>query len=97
MGYDLLKNYIPIHSYKKCRDNEDFLIVMNFEGDIYYLNETAKYIFLNFDGKKTIKDIFENMKNKYDANNEDELILKKDLTEIIRDFQWQNIINLMEV
>lgn len=98
MPYDLLFDLIPVASCLKKRDNEDFLIVLSEDGELYYLNDTAKYIYSLFDSKRSIKDIFNLMKEEYEADSlEDENILKHDIVEIIRDFQWQKIANLMEV
>lgn len=98
MPYELLKEFVPVSNCLKKRDNGDFLIVLNEDGELFYLNDTAKFIYLSFDSKKNVEDIFKLMKTKFEANSEDdEIIIKKDLIEIIRDFQWQKIVNLMEV
>jgi methyltransferase-like protein len=97
IGYDLLKCCVPVVSCRKQRNNNDFLIVMSEEGEVYYLNDTAKFIYSCFDRKNTISDILNIMKEKYEAENEDdEKILINDLVELIRDFQWQNIIKITE-
>lgn len=96
--YDLIKKYIPSISCRKKRADSNFLIVMNNNGEVFYLNSTASYIYNLFDNQKSISDIFYCLKNKFDANTfEDELIIKKDLIDLIRNFQWQEIIKLSEV
>ena len=97
VGYELLKNCIPVLSCRKFRDNGDLLIVMNEEREIFYLNDTAKMIYMYFDGKHKISDVLDMMKSEFEAENEsDENILQSDLVTIIRDFQWQKVIKLME-
>ena len=95
--YEKFEKYVPIEDCLKKRINNDFLIVMNEETDIYYLNDTARFIYENIDGKASVNDIFLQIKKEYDLEGVDDAIVKKDLVELIRDFQWQGIIRLKEV
>ena len=63
LTYDLLKNLIPVSCCLKKRDNGDFLIVLNEDGELFYLNDTAKYVYDLFDSKSTVNDILQLMKN----------------------------------
>lgn len=95
--YNMMKQYIPVATKLKSRDNGDFLIVLSVTGEVYYLNETAKFIYGLFDGKNTIEDIFLRLKKEYGASGEEDTIIEHDIVDVIRDFQWQKIIKLMEV
>lgn len=96
--YQSMKKLIPSRTCLKYRDNDEFLIVSSKNGEIFYLNGSAKLIYQLFDGHKTIENVLFDLKNKYEARNEEDIeVLQHDLIEIIRDFQWQNVIQLMEV
>lgn len=94
--YDYIAEYIPETTCIKKKENNDFLIVMSEQTEIFYLNDTAKFIYENIDGKRSIKEILELIKQEYDVSNLDDNLLKKDLIEMVRDFQWQRIIKLKE-
>ena len=94
--YNHFRDYIPLKSCIKKRTNYEFLIVMNENTDIFYLNDTARFIYENIDGNNTINDIYLSITREYDMLGMDENKIKKDLIEIIREFQCQKIIKLKE-
>lgn len=91
--YEFIKNLIPCQVYTKKRDNEDFLIVLNENLELYFLNETAKDFYKRCDSFNSIDNIYTSMLKEYDV---DENVLKQDILSLIRDFQWQEIIELKE-
>ena len=54
-AYDFIKKLVPYKDCLKERADGEFLIVLNSEYDIYYLNQTARFIFQLFDGDWTVK------------------------------------------
>ena len=88
MIYTLLKDKYPKYIGIKKRENEDILIVESIDLEIFYLNETAKYIINLSNWKNTLEEI----KNYLLNVNEDDL--KKDLVNSVRDLQWKKIIKL---
>ena len=96
LQYDLIKNLIPMQSCTKKRDNKDFLIVMNENGEIFYLNDSAKLVYSLCNSKHSVDEILMCMINKYEATSDDLPNLMNDLLEILRDFQWQKTIKLIE-
>lgn len=92
--YTLIKEYIPIRDTLKEKENGNFFIVANKSSDIYYLNNMAKEIYSLIDNKLSIQEIYEKIKSEYDI---DELELKNDIVEFIRDLQWKHLIKLKEV
>ena len=93
-SFELLKVLVPVKKSLKCRENDDFLIVTNRTQNIYYLNDTARYIYENCDGERTIGSIFEILCNEYNILEDQYAEVKEDLVSMIRDFQWQQIIEL---
>ena len=85
---------IPVKVNIKERENGDFLIVMNEFLEIQYLNETAKFIYSNFNGKNTVKDIFHILIKEYEIEDSMTDEVQKDIINTIRDFQWQKIAKL---
>ena len=85
--YDKFENYIPITTCIKQRSNGDFLIVMSEKTDIYYLNDTARFIYENIDGVATISVLFNKMKNEYNFGDIPMEAIKKDFVELIRDIE----------
>ena len=90
-----LSLYIPIKQHFKFKKEGSIGIVNNtFDFKLMYLNETALTVFELIDGKRTIADIFEILLQEYNVQKD---ILKSDLINIIRDFQWGKIIRLKNV
>ena len=95
--YEKFENYVPVATYIKKRVNENFLIVMSEKTEIFYLNDTAHFIYKNIDGISPISILFAKLKQEYDLSSVCEEEVKKDLIELIRDFQWEGLIRLKEV
>ena len=95
--FDKIKNLIPIQVNLKKRRNGDFLIVMNENNNIHYLNSTAKFIYEHCDSDNTIENIFDLIKKEFEITSDMEEEVKKDVVSIIRDFQWQKIIELKKI
>lgn len=91
MIYTLLKNKYPKYIGIKKRENEEILIVESIDLEIFYLNETAKYIVNLSNGKNTLEEIKNYLLNVFDVNEDD---LKNDLVNSVRDLQWKKIIKL---
>ena len=91
--YEFIKNLIPCQIYTKKRENGDFLIISNENLELYFLNETAKDFYMRCDSFSSIDNICNSMLKEYDV---DENVLKQDILSLIRDFQWQEIIELKE-
>ena len=90
--FEKLSPLFPIQTCLKKRENGEFLIVMSKNTDIFYLNEVAHFIYENCDGTQTIGDIRRKILSEYEGTTES--AVTEDLVNMIRDFQWQNIIEL---
>ena len=95
--FDKMNQLIPIKTCLKFRENGDFLIVMNAESKIYYLNDTARFVYENIDGNTSIENIFNMIKKEFEVTSDMEEEVKNDVVSIIRDFQWQKIIELKKI
>lgn len=96
--FNSLESFVPVRSCLKFRENGEFLIVSNGEGELYYLNNTAKMIYQLFDGNRTLRKILDVLIMEFDPECEEDVrLLEQDLTKLIRDFQWQKIIKLKEL
>lgn len=94
--FEKFQDYIPLKDCIKERENEDFLIVMGESLELQYLNETAKFIYSNFDGKNTVLDIYNLLLKEYEIEEDMKDDVKRDIVNTIRDFQWQKIAKLKE-
>ncbi|MBO4698405.1 PqqD family protein [bacterium] len=92
MVFEKLSPLFPIQTCLKKRENGEFLIVMSKKANIFYLNEVAHFIYENCDGTQTIGDIRRKILSEYEGTTES--AVTEDLVNMIRDFQWQNIIEL---
>ncbi len=92
MVFEKLSPLFPIQTCLKKRGNGEFLIVMSKKANIFYLNEVAHFIYENCDGTQTIGDIRRKILSEYEGTTES--AVTEDLVNMIRDFQWQNIIEL---
>ena len=92
--YMLIKEYIPVKDVLKEKENGEFLIVANKNSDVYYLNNMAKEMYSLIDSKISIEKIYEQVKKEYDV---EELELKYDIVNFVRDLQWKKLIRLKEV
>ena len=94
VAYEMLKGFIPVRTAAKTRANANMLIVSNEKADLYYLNETAKFIWSMIDGTKSIDEISCVVANEYDAESES---VKDDIVKFVRDMQRRKLIRLKEV
>lgn len=94
--FEKFQDYIPLKDCIKARENGDFLIVMGESLELQYLNETAKFIYSNFDGKNTVLDIYNLLLKEYEIEEDMKENVKRDLINTLRDFQWQKIAKLKE-
>ena len=92
--YEMLRGYIPVKSARKTRNEGDMIIASNNSGHIYYLNETAAYIWCIINGALSIEDLERKILTEYKADPER---IKNDLVNFIRDMQWKKLILLKEV
>ncbi len=90
-AYDILKNYIPVPAAIKARADGNFLIVSSHDNNIYYFNDTARYMWELLDGKISIDGMKSIMCSEYDVEPD---IIKNDIVDFIRDLQWKKLIKL---
>ena len=89
--FDKIRNLIPRKCCQKFRKDSEFVIVTNYANKMFFLNPTSSEIFLLCNGENSIGEIREKMLSIYDVSVER---LESDLTRAIRDFQWNDIIEL---
>lgn len=66
-------------------------IVSLWQLEIFYLNDTAREIFLLIDGKRSVDKIVEDLMLVYDVERS---ILQDDIVDVIRELQWKNLLSL---
>ena len=93
-AYEMLKDYIPVKTALKTRREGDMLIASNESGHVYYLNETAAYIWCIITGTSSIEDLQQKISDEYKADPER---VKEDVVNFIRDMQWKKLLRLKEV
>lgn len=93
-AFNKMKNLIPFKKNLKTRANGDFLIVMNAQNSLFYLNATAWFVYENCQSNNTVEDIFKLLIKEFDIPVDMEEEVKSDIINIIRDFQWQKIIGI---
>ena len=92
--YDKYKNLIIKPSFHKSRLDGDFLIVMSNRLETIYLKDTAKEMLINTLNNITVDELFQKFNQEYDI---EEIILKSDIIDFIKDMQWKNIISLEKI
>lgn len=92
--FDKLQTLKPTQIFLKKRVDNDFLVVANYNQELYYLNHIAREFYEYCTGEKTLLAIYEQILGEYDVDNE---VLKTDLVELVRDFQWKNLLELQEL
>ena len=92
--YQELKLLVPETKFFKKRINGDFLIIASNEGEVRYLNEVAKDFYLAIDGINSIDEIVNLMLQEY---NVDRKILEHDVVNLVRELQWQGLVELKEI
>ena len=70
---------------------------MNKFGQVYYLNNTACFIYEKCNNSNTIENILKLLKEEFEITVDMEEDIKLDIINIIRDFQWQKIIELRKI
>ncbi len=90
-AYNFLRGYIPVLNALKTREDGDFLIAANRNGDIYYLNGTAREMWGMLDGNMSIEGLCAKILGEYEVDRE---ILEGDIVNFIRDLQWKKLIRL---
>ena len=93
-AYEMLKDYVPVKTALKTRKEGDMLIASNESGQIYYLNETAAYIWCIIDETSSIEDLQQKISEEYKADPER---IRNDIVNVIRDMQWKKLLRLKEV
>lgn len=83
LQFDKFKNLIPVQHNLKCRENGEYLIIMNEDQELFYLNETARFMYELFDGKTTLQTVFEEMKKEYSIDESLEQDVQADIITII--------------
>ena len=91
IAYNFLKDYIPIHSAIKTREDGDFLVALSRSNDIYYLNGTAREMWNLLDGNTSIESLCAKIMCEYDV---DRKSLEGDIVNFIRDLQWKKLIRI---
>lgn len=91
--YEMLKNFIPSKCCIKYRHDNEFTIVSNNRQEIYYLNESASFFYELCNGKNSINSIVSEMLAEYEVDEEE---IRRDIIELIRNMQWQDIIEMKE-
>ena len=89
--FDEICKLIPNKCCRKYRVNGEFVIVTNCENNMLFLNSTASDVYLLCNGQSSIYEIYTSLASEYDVDPDH---LKADLIKIIRDFQWNKIIEL---
>ena len=90
-AYTFIKNYIPLRNELKSRTDGDFLIISNRNGEIYYLNGSARDMWLLLDGSISIDELCGKILGEYKVDREQ---LENDIVNFIRDLQWKKLLRL---
>lgn len=91
MVYELIKEFIPVKTCLKERNDGEFLIVSNKDLSIYYLNETAREFYNWIDNKASVSEIMKKFIETYDV---DVTVLERDIMHLVRDLQWKHLLVL---
>lgn len=92
--FEKIKTLKPSQIFLKKREDNNFLVVSNLSQEIFYLNGIAREFYENCNANETILTIFEKLFEEYEVEKE---VLESDLVELIRDFQWKNLLELQEL
>lgn len=88
--FEFVKSWKPVPSWRKRRDDGDFVLLSDENMDIHYLNSTAKDIIELMDGK-TIAEICEVMGKIYDV---EQVVIQRDVLNVVRELQWNHLIQI---
>ena len=87
--YGFFQDLYPHRAWRKARQEGEVLLATNHNLEMIYLNETAS-VFLSFcDGETKLSAIVDKMLSEFDV---DRNTLRDDLSILIRDLQWKNIL-----
>jgi hypothetical protein len=91
--YSFLQDYYPKFSCRKIRyeDGGEVAVVAGKELDLSFFNSLACRFIALADGKRTLADIFDVIRDEYDV---EDIVLQTDLTELVRDMQWKRLLTL---
>ncbi len=89
--YDKYKDLIIKPSFRKSRIDNKFLIILNEKLETIYLTNTAKEMIIIISDGITVDGLFQKMFTEYDI---DEMTLKSDIIDFIKDMQWKDIISI---
>ena len=90
-AYNFLREYIPLRSAVKTREDGDFLVALNRNNEIYYLNGTARDMWELLDGSTSIEGLCVKIMGEYEVDRE---TLEGDIVNFIRDLQWKKLIRI---
>ena len=90
-AYNFLKEYIPIHNAIKTREDGNFLVALNRNNEIFYLNGTAREMWGFIDGITSVEGLCAKIISEYDVDRES---LESDIVNFIRDLQWKKLIRI---
>ncbi len=94
VAFELMSNCIPKACAIKVRTNDEILIAMAGNGRIYYLNDTAKYIYSCCNGTNHISDILESLIVEYEINEDEISMVKNDLIDELRNMQLEQLVEI---
>lgn len=90
-AYNFLKEYIPIHNAIKTREDGNFLVALNRNNEIFYLNGMAREMWGFLDGITSVEGLCAKIISEYDVDRES---LESDIVNFIRDLQWKKLIRI---
>lgn len=90
-AYNFLKEYIPLHSSVKTREDGDFLVAINRSNEIFYFNGMAREMWEFFYGTNSIEGLCAKIMSEYEV---DRGSLESDIVNFIRDLQWKKLIRI---
>ena len=90
-AYNFLRDYVPIHNAVKTREDGDFLVAINRNNEIYYLNGMAREMWNILDGTISIEGLCAKIMSEYEVEREN---LEGDIVNFIRDLQWKKLVRI---
>lgn len=88
--FEFIKLWKPTPSWRKRRDDGDFVLLSDEYLEIHYLNSTARDI-LDLMNGKNVEEICNAMHKIYAVDKE---VLRKDIINTIRELQWNHLIRI---
>ncbi len=89
--YEKYKDLLIKPCFRKCRVDNQFLIVINDRLEIFYLTDTAKEMIKTISDSIKVDDLFKIFQEEYEV---DAITLKSDIIDFLKDMQWKGIICL---